>query len=199
MSAEQLVLRKKMKERVRKIAKEQGGWLWWTGYRGWNRGRTPDIERTHHNLHRQGTHDNHQKRVRSGSVRNGSHSRNSSRSVTPTAEVEDGATTGGHVRRGSTASNASDRRRKKTASTRVQKLTPTGSRSATPDVPSPLVRENSFTSVSSLDTERSPTPAGDGDSVRSTKRTSVKAGASPARKLGSAKASKQSSSAEVEE
>jgi hypothetical protein len=192
------VLRKKIKERDRKIAKEQGGWLWWTGYRGWNRGRTPDVERTHHNVHRAGTHGS--QRVRSGSVRNGSHSRNSSRSVTPTAEVEDGAT-GGHVRRSSTASNASDRRRKKTGSMRVQKLTPAGSRSATPDVPSPLVRENSFTSVSSLDTERSPTPAGEGDSVRSTKRSSVKTGGggSPERKPGSARASKQSTSAEAEE
>ena len=193
------VLRKKIKERDRKIAKEQGGWLWWTGYRGWNRGMTPDVERTHHNLHRSGTHDSHGRRVRSGSVRNGSHSRNSSRSVTPTAEVEDGATTGGHVRRGSTASNASDRRRKKTGSMRVQKLTPAGSRSATPDVPSPLVRENSFTSVSSLDTERPATPVKDDDSVRSTKKSSVKAGETPMRKIGSARGSKQSSTVDAEE
>jgi hypothetical protein len=191
-------LRKKMKERDRKIAKEQGGWLWWTGYRGWNRGRTPDVERTHH-IHRSGTHDSHGKRVRSGSVRNGSHSRNSSRSVTPTAEIEDGATTGGQVRRGSTASNASDRRKKKSGSLRVQKLIPAGSLSATPEVPSPLVRGNSFTSVSSLDTERPATPAEDNDSIKSTKKSSVKAGGTPARKAGSARASKQSSSGEVEE
>ena len=189
------VLRKKIKERDRKIAKDQGGWLWWTGYRGWDR-RTPEAERTHPNVHR--THGS--QRVRSGSVRTGSHSRNSSRSVTPTAEGEEGATTGGHARRGSTASNASDRRRKKTGSLRVQKLTPGGSRSATPDVPSPLVRENSFTSVSSLDTERSATPAGDGDSTRSTKRSSLKAGSSgsPARKPGSARVTKPSSPSDVE-
>jgi hypothetical protein len=172
------VLRKNMKERDRQRAKEQGGWLWWTGYRGWGPAKTPDVEKLHHNVHRAGTHGS--QRLRSGSLRAGSQSRNSSRSVTPTAEAEDGFT-GGHVRRGSTASNASDRRKKKTG--RVQKLTPAGSRSATPDVPSPLVRENSFNSVSSLDIDRSQTPAKDGDSIRSSRR-SVKAGASgsPARK-----------------
>ncbi|KAG0649393.1 Sporulation-specific SPO7 [Hyphodiscus hymeniophilus] len=181
------VLRGRMKGRDKKLAKEQGDWFWWTGYRGWKRGGTPDIEKTHH-VQRSGILDSHGRRVRSASVRAGSHSRNSSRSVTPTAEVEDGVT-GGHARRGSTASNASDRRRKKTGSMRVQKLTPAGSRSVTPDVPSPLVRENSFTSVSSLDIERSGTP-GDGDSVRSTKKSSVKGG-TPPRKAGSTRAGKQ--------
>ena len=189
------VLRRKTKERDRSVAKEQGVWLWWTGYRGWNRGKTSDVEKTHH-IHRSGTLDSHGRRMRSGSVRNGSHSRNSSRSVTPTAEGEEG--TIGHVRRGSTASNASERRKKKTGSIRVQKLTPAGSRSATPDVPSPLIRENSFTSVSSLDAERPGTP-GDGASVRSTKKSSVKAGGTPTRKSSSPRAAKQGDSAEIDE
>ncbi len=152
------VLRKQLKQRDRSLAKEQGGWLWWTGFRGWKRGKTSDVEKSHHVSHKHVSHEKDAKRTRSGSVRSGSHSRNSSRSSTPAAELEDGPI--GHVRRGS--SSASDRRKRKTTSagSRVQKLTP-GSRSATPEVRSPLVRENSFTSVSSLDSERSGTPVRD--------------------------------------
>jgi hypothetical protein len=179
------LLRKKLKERDRKIAKQQGGWLWWTGYRGWKRGKGQDLEKTHHGVHK--IHEKDPKRTRSGSVRSGSHSRTSSRSTTPTLELEDGPV-GGHVRRGS---NASDRRRKKTApGARVQKLTPAGSRSATPEVPSPLVRENSFNSVSSRDSERPSTPVS-GDGETSKLRASAKPGGSPARKPSSGRAAKQ--------
>ncbi|TAQ91029.1 hypothetical protein B7494_g642 [Chlorociboria aeruginascens] len=130
------ILRQKLKDHERKLAKQQGGWLWWTGYRGWKRGKGHDIEKTHPHVHRLTTVEKDQKRTRSGSFRSGSHSRNSSRSTTP-PEIDD-TTIGGHSRRSSTASNASDRRRKKpAASTRPQKLTP-GSRSTTPDVHSPL-------------------------------------------------------------
>ena len=169
-------LRQKLKERDRKVAKQEGGLLWWTGYRGWKRGKGQDLEKTHHGAHKHGVHDKETKRTRSGSVRSGSHSRTSSRSTTPTLELDDGPA-GGHVRRGS---NSSDRRRKKTgAGTRIQKLTPAGSRSATPEVHSPLVRENSFTSISSGDSERPPTPVkGDSESLRA----SAKPGGSPARK-----------------
>jgi hypothetical protein len=179
------ILRKKLKDRERKIAKQQGGWLWWTGYRGWKRGKASDIEKTHHSVHRHASVEKDLRRLRSGSVRSGSHSRNSSRSATPTVELEEGST-GGHVRRGSTASNASERRRKKApTSTRTQKLTPAGSRSATPEVHSPLVRDNSFTSVSSLDSERSALAGGaDSDSVKSL-RVSAMPGGSPARKPSS--------------
>ncbi|KUJ16805.1 uncharacterized protein LY89DRAFT_684844 [Mollisia scopiformis] len=164
------ILRKKLKERDRRLAKEQGGWLWWTGFRGWNRGKTPDVEKSHHVAHKHATHEKEPKRTRSGSVRSGSHSRNSSRSSTPAAELEEGPI--GHVRRGS--SSASDRRKRKTttSTSRVQKLTP-GSRSANPDVPSPLVRENSFTSVSSLDSERPATPARDADTSKLSTRASA--------------------------
>lgn len=187
------VLRQKIKERDRKIAKEQGGWLWWTGYRGWNRGKTSDTEKAHHMLHRQ-----EHKRAQSGSVRTGSHSRNSSRSVTPTTEMEE-SIAGRHVRSGSTASSASERRRKRTGSTRVQKLTPAGSRSATPDVPSPLVRENSFTSVSSSDTERSQSTKGDGDRIGSTKIASVNADGSPAKKGDEVRTTKLNNRSDLEE
>ena len=46
------LLRKKLKDRDRKVAKQQGGWLWWTGYRGWKRGKGQDLEKTHHAVHR---------------------------------------------------------------------------------------------------------------------------------------------------
>ena len=102
------VLRQKIKERDRKIAKEQGGWLWWTGYRGWNRGKTSDTEKAHHMLHRQ-----EHKRAQSGSVRTGSHSQTISKCDT---NCRDGR--GKHCRAtcssGSTASSASERRRKRT-------------------------------------------------------------------------------------
>ena len=175
------ILGKKLKERERQMAKQQGGWLWWTGYRSWKRGKAQDIEKTHHATQHK-LHEKDPKRTRSGSIRSGSHSRNSSRSTTPTAELDDGPA-GGHVRRGSNASNASERRRKKPISgSRVQKLIPAGSRSATPEVHSPLVRENSFTSISSLDSERSPTPgAADDESTRSL-RASAKALSSHGRK-----------------
>ncbi|KAF4634450.1 hypothetical protein G7Y89_g3653 [Cudoniella acicularis] len=179
------ILRKKIQERDRKIAKEQGGWLWWTGYRGFGRGKTPDLEKPHHLVHRHGLIDKDHKRTQSGSVRSGSHSRNSSRSSTPTVELEDGPTVG-HVRRGS---SASERKRKKVApGSRVQKLAPSGSRSATPEIPSPLVRESSFASNSSIGSERSERTA-EGDSTKSG-RTS-RPGSPPARKTSSARASKQ--------
>lgn len=172
------ILRQKLKDRERKLAKQQGGWLWWTGYRGWRTAHAADVEKIHHRPHRQTTA---LKRDRSASVR--SHSRNSSRSATPTAEGEERPGSS-HMRKGSSASTASERRRKKTlpGPTR-QTLAPTssggtgGSRSTTPDVPSPLVRESSFTSLSSLDSERPVTPlSGEADSsvgrsLRSSTRT----------------------------
>lgn len=184
------LLRKKLKERERKLAKKEGGWLWWTGYRGWKRGKTPDIEKTiPSHSHRLSAIEKEHKRTRSGTNRSGSHSRTSSRSTTPTTELEEGLV-GGNSRRNSTASNASERRKKKAATgSRIQKLTPAGSN--TPEVHSPLARENSFTSVSSLDSERSATPAmGESDSVRSL-RVASRPGGSPARKPVPSKAATQ--------
>lgn len=177
-------LLKIMKARDRKFAKEQGGWLWWTGYRGWNKGKTSDPEKVHHqhhSVHRHGSVlDKEQKRTRSSSVRAGSHSRNSSRSTTPQLEADDGHSSTGRVRRGSNASSASERRRKKTVSAGA-KLTPSGSRSATPEVRSPLVRESSFTSISSVELDRPGSAGGDkSDSAKSSlsRATGVKSGVS---------------------
>lgn len=180
------VLRQRLKVRERKIAKEEGGWLWWTGYRGWKRGKPLDLEKTHHTVRRHGSVEKDLRRIRAGSVRSGSHSRNSSRSGTPNFDLQDGSTSG-HVRRGSTASNSSDRRKKKaTSTTRGQ------NRSASPEVHSPLVRDNSYTSVSSLDSERSALPAGtDGESAKSLRSASRPSSISPTRRPGSLRIAKQ--------
>ncbi|OAL07068.1 hypothetical protein IQ06DRAFT_208102 [Phaeosphaeriaceae sp. SRC1lsM3a] len=50
-------LRRSVRARQRDIAKEEGGWLWWTGWRGWKRargitGRSGDVEKSgHHQGH----------------------------------------------------------------------------------------------------------------------------------------------------
>ncbi|KAG9246532.1 Spo7-like protein-domain-containing protein [Calycina marina] len=154
-------LRKKIKVQDLKLAKQQGGWLWWTGYRGWKH-KSSDVEK----LQRQGGILSEHKRTRSTTATVGSHSRNSSRSSIPTTELEDGAD--GRARRGGSA--ASERRKKKLPVGKTKKLDSTGF--VTPTVHSPLARENSYTSVSSLDSERPATPAG--DSVRSLRSGSLK-------------------------
>jgi hypothetical protein len=94
-------LRKSVRARQREIAREEGGWLWWTGWRGWKRargvtGRGSDVEKTgHHHGHSHSlSHTGSRRRrpsvleqVRRG--RDASHSRNSSRSATPTPDVDD--------------------------------------------------------------------------------------------------------------
>ncbi|KAH8804751.1 Spo7-like protein-domain-containing protein [Xylogone sp. PMI_703] len=186
-------LRVKIKERDRKLAKQQGGWLWWTGWRGWNRGkfRATDIEKTHHHHpHRHPRSEKELRHSRSGSLRSESHSRTSSRSSTPTIELDEATGTAGRVRRGSSVSVASDKRRRNTAtgSTRSQRLAPPGSRTATPDKPSPLVRESSATSLSSLESDRPPTP-GEGDSDRALR--VPKAAGSSSRRSSSGRTPKQ--------
>ncbi len=70
----------------------------------------------------------------------------------------------GHVRRGS---SASERRKKAGTLPRAKQLTPAASRSTTPEVHSPLIRGNSFTSISSQESERPGTSGtSDGDSIK---------------------------------
>lgn len=152
-------LRKKVKQRQREIAKQEGGWLWWTGWRGWKRARglgsaAADIEKTHHHS-RSRSHSLSQqnslkeKRRRSSLLqprgRDGSHSRSSSRSTTPTPELDDrfGKQNPDERQRrwsSSTTGSTTDKRRKKGATStagisaagRPSRLVPTGSRPATP-------------------------------------------------------------------
>ncbi|KAF2651204.1 hypothetical protein K491DRAFT_568190, partial [Lophiostoma macrostomum CBS 122681] len=96
-------LRKRVRARQREIAREEGGWLWWTGWRGWKRARGvrghADIEGRGHG-HGLGIHHGHslsatasmKERKRRPSAlrgRDGSHSRSSSRSTTPTPELDE--------------------------------------------------------------------------------------------------------------
>ncbi|CAO2653545.1 Nn.00g029560.m01.CDS01 [Neocucurbitaria sp. VM-36] len=94
-------LRKRVRARQREIAREEGGWLWWTGWRGWKRarglaGRSADVEKSgHHHGHGHShslSHTGSRKRrpsmLQSGRGRDGSHSRSSSRSTTPTPDLD---------------------------------------------------------------------------------------------------------------
>ncbi len=169
------LIRAKLKERDRLRARQEGGWFWWLPWRRRAAAAAAaaanaasavpaaaaavpatastiaaasaaaaaekahaaraDGEKQHH--HRLGAVGEH-KRTRSGSVRRASMSGSSSRSPTPTIEVDEA---GGVARKASTASNASDKRRKKRPTV--------DSRSVTPEIPSPLAKESSFSSVAS--------------------------------------------------
>jgi hypothetical protein len=88
-------LRKRVRARQQEIARAEGGYLWWTGWRGWKRARglthrsPSDVEKSHPH--------NHSPRKRrpstlpapgAGRGRDASsHSRSSSRSTTPTPDV----------------------------------------------------------------------------------------------------------------
>ncbi|OCK82543.1 Spo7-domain-containing protein, partial [Lepidopterella palustris CBS 459.81] len=154
-------LRKRVKQHQRQIAKEQGGWLWWTGWRGWERarglgGRVGDVEKTHHQGHNRSlSAQNSLNKKRRASLRrdrgrDGSHSRSSSRSTTPTPDLDDRSVKQNRDERqrrwsSSTTGSTSDRRRKKGATSTVgiasagrpTRLTPTGSRPSTPSTGTP--------------------------------------------------------------
>lgn len=137
-------LRKKVRARNRELAKQQGGWLWWTGWRGWAHVWSGPLQRemtpphhVHSLAHQASLKDKHRRRPSAVKGRDGSHSRSSSRSsimTNPDAEMRE--------RRWSTASSGSTgerRRRSKliegvdgTTSSRVAggrpaRLTPAGS------------------------------------------------------------------------
>jgi len=81
-------LRAIIKTRQKQLAKQEGGWLWWTGWRGWTRLRHP-TRPNHDQLNRmqrealrekQSLSHIREKKTRSSSIlREGSHSRSSSR------------------------------------------------------------------------------------------------------------------------
>ncbi|KAF2127746.1 hypothetical protein P153DRAFT_265543, partial [Dothidotthia symphoricarpi CBS 119687] len=107
-------LRMRVGARRREIAREEGGRLWWTGWRGWKRargftGRAADVEKSGHaHAHSQSLGaSNSQRKRRPSTLRgrdaSGSHSRNSSRSLTPTPDL---ASAEGRERRWSNSSTA---------------------------------------------------------------------------------------------
>ena len=119
-------LRRAIQKREKELARRQGGWFWWTGWRG--RKRQPenvgrgDIERSHHRHHID------KERKRHSYTRTDSHSRNTSRSSTPSNLDPEDRPVPGRTRRGSTTASGSERRRKakssaSTENTHLSKLT----------------------------------------------------------------------------
>jgi hypothetical protein len=145
------LIRAKLKERRRQQARQVGGRFWWLPWRKITVERPAAVHaprQEHEKLHpRTAAIERDHRRTRSGSVRRGSMSAASSRSATPTAELEEA----GVSRKSSTASNASDKRRKKVAAAGrgSQKRPAVETRSLTPEIPSPLAKESSFSSVAS--------------------------------------------------
>ena len=120
--------RRQVRSQQRELAKQQGGWLWWTSWRGWKRcrhqGSKSDTERnmqaslhSHHHHHHH-THlsrhysEKEMKHRRMDSSRSGSYSGNSSRSTTPTRELDDSLAREHVRRRGSNSSSVGGRPRK---------------------------------------------------------------------------------------
>lgn len=128
-------LREKIEQRERQLAKQEGGWIWWTGWRGWQRrkatGAGRDLEKSHHghNHHRHGStrhgSDKLPTRPRRGTgggtppKPGESHSRTSSRSTTPIplSDLDDKgpASDRERTRRGSNVSSSGERRKKRSS------------------------------------------------------------------------------------
>lgn len=142
------LIRAKLKARERKLRKQHGGWLWWLPWRRAAVAERPaqpsrgDSEKLQHPRHTAVAGEHRRTRSGSSSIRRGSMSSGMpSRSPTPSPEQEES----GVSRRASTASNASDKRRKKVASissSRSTKRPAESTRSLTPEMPSPLAKES---------------------------------------------------------
>ncbi|KAK6085637.1 Sporulation-specific protein spo7 [Seiridium cupressi] len=141
------LLRKKLQQRGRELAKQQSGWFWWLP------GRQKVEEKLHHTHlaaekslhHRNSSILKEHKRVRSSSnARRSSTSAGSSRSPTPPIEGEEAVVAS---RRGSNASTSSAKRGKKHLSSASRSKRPgVESRSVTPDFSSPLAQESTVSS-----------------------------------------------------
>ncbi|KAI9842732.1 MAG: hypothetical protein M1838_002991 [Thelocarpon superellum] len=92
-------IRHRLQRRQRELAKKEGGWLWWTGWQDWKRTkpRAGEGERSHYHPHHHPHHPHHphhhvdregKQRVRE-STGSRTHSQASSRSSTPTVDLED--------------------------------------------------------------------------------------------------------------
>ncbi|KAH0565206.1 hypothetical protein GP486_001406 [Trichoglossum hirsutum] len=132
-------LRQNLRQRQIEIAKQEGGWLWWAGWRGWKRAKGTgakgmDTEKTNPQRH----HTRDTKNRRPGSASSISHSRTSSRSSTPTPDLEEHPTSE-RTRQSGTAGSSGRRKKNKstssTGSTRVARLTVAKSRTSTPSLP----------------------------------------------------------------
>ena len=118
-------LRQLVQKGDKELARRHGGWAWWVGWQRCKKvqhtsGRD-DIEKNHHR------HPPEKEGKRHSFIRSDSHSRNTSRSSTPSNIEEERPT---RTRRGSTTASAGERRRKATRSStsvensHLSKLTP---------------------------------------------------------------------------
>ncbi|KAL6884021.1 sporulation protein [Trichoderma longibrachiatum] len=133
------LLRQKVKEHDRKVAKEQYGWLWWLPWRQHSQPRArrePPTKLPHHRL------ASADRKRRNSSVRRSSVS--SSRSQTPMVFDSDGQTPRKQP-------PSAEKRRKPASSMSKVKRPGTDSRSVTPDIPSRLSRESSPTAEAEAD------------------------------------------------
>lgn len=128
------LLRQKVKERDRQLAKQQYGWFWWLPWRH-PQHRRPDLEKSAHPPRHLVVEK--ERRRRGSSVRRASMS--STRSQTPTIEGEDQP-----VNRRPSSGSLSGRRKKLSTSSKPKRPV-NESRSVTPEIPSPLARERSVT------------------------------------------------------
>ncbi|KAK0643256.1 Spo7-like protein-domain-containing protein [Cercophora newfieldiana] len=141
------LLRVKLKERDQKLRREHGGWFWWLPWR--RVAEKPHVvlqEKVHPHPRHAAVVLEH-KRTRSNSTRRasmstGTGSRSSTPAPTPVLELDEAGVT----RKASTASNASDKRRKKLSVAGSKNRPRVESRSVTPDNPSPLAKESSLAS-----------------------------------------------------
>lgn len=144
------LLLQRLRKQQRQKAKEQGGWLWWTGWRGWHRPTVSgDIEKMHQRQHLD-------KEAKKPLIkREGSHSRTISRSSTP-SNLDTDERPPSRIRRGSSSSVNEGRRRPRIGlslgSQQVSRLTSADIKASTPaaaGVRSPLIRGASSVSLSS--------------------------------------------------
>lgn len=123
-------LRRQIRQRHREIARQQRGWFWWIGWRSFkgvhhlsgkrDGDRASHVQPHHHHSHHS-HHQHHLSRQHSekelkhrskGSSHSGSYSGTSSRSSTPTRELDDGSAREHVRRRSSNAGNAGGRPKK---------------------------------------------------------------------------------------
>lgn len=105
-------LRKALKRSDRELARQQGGWLWWTGWRGFKHAKAvSDVEKMHRSHHTTHHRESDRPRRRRGSLSQND-SRSSSRSsLTPTPDPEDGPRRSRRIKAATNAANTKPTRR----------------------------------------------------------------------------------------
>lgn len=159
-NARRAELRKVVAARQKEIAKKEGGWLWRTGWRGWQNVRIfggksrRQLEHERLALKEKMLADrSKEKKRRESMLRSGSQSRSSSRSTTPGPDPErPSSRRAGDVerRRGSSASSTGTAKRPKKGSIHLSRLSMTD---AAPEASSPLTTRASNLSTSSSGSE----------------------------------------------